>query len=73
MAFKTMEPRTIKCPVCGESARETFFGVGFPGWLRLMDIIDDETKQNPVICPKCRLNLLSWLNGDMLMMPKKKK
>lgn len=60
--FQAMEPRSIICPVCGQKETEVFFGVGFHGWLRLMDVIDPDTKTNPVICPSCKKTLMSWLN-----------
>lgn len=66
MAFGALKPRTIICPVCKNHATEVFFGVGFPGWLRLMDVIDTENKEqpNPILCPNCYKLLLEWLNGN---------
>jgi len=67
--FQAMEARTIICPVCGKKAKEEFFGIGFPSWLRLMDILDPDTKTNPVICPECKNLLLAWLNKKAKIMP----
>jgi len=69
MAFNAMKPRNITCSVCGNSATESFYGIGFPNFLRLMDIFDESTKQNPLICPECRNLLLSWLNKKAKIMP----
>jgi hypothetical protein len=64
MVFKPVEARTIICPVCKKTEKEPFFGMGFPGWIRLMDIFDDKTKENPVFCPECKKNLFAWINGE---------
>lgn len=62
--FGALEPRTIICNVCKKSEKEVFYGLGFSGWLRIMDIFDSETKQNPMLCPKCKAELLGWINGN---------
>lgn len=61
--FEALKPRTIICNVCKKIETEKFYGTGFIGWLRLMDIFDDETKENPMLCPECKKLLVDWLNG----------
>jgi len=73
MAFGAVEPRMIMCPVCKKKTKEPFFGIGFPGWLRLMDVVDDKTKENPIVCPECRSQLMEWLNGKAKMILNEKK
>ena len=63
MSFEGLKARTIICPVCKKSATEPFFGTGFSGWLRIMDVYDEITKQNPILCPECYWNFIIWLNG----------
>jgi len=71
--FKALEPRTIICPVCGKKGTEPFYGIGFPGWLRLMSIIDPEDQTNPIICPDCKKLLEAWLNKQAQIVPLKRK
>lgn len=73
MSFQAMEPRTIICPVCKVKDTEDFFGSGFPDWLRLMDVFDDSTKENPILCPECKKLLMQWLNGNAIITLKEKK
>jgi len=71
--FGALEPRTVICSVCKKSARETFWGIGFPNWLKISDIFDDQTKANPLLCPECKKSLIEWLNGNAKIILNEKK
>lgn len=67
--YEAMENRTIECPICGKKATESFFGIGFPGWLQILSIFDPETKKNPILCPECKKLFIMCLNKQAKILP----
>jgi hypothetical protein len=49
MAWEGQELRSNECSKCGRKENEKIFGVGFPGWNRISEIIDKKIIKNKII------------------------
>ena len=55
-------PRTRQCTKCKRSQVETFYGDGFPNWVKLLSVFN-ERNENPVLCPVCKQKLFDFLEN----------